>query len=88
MTKTKETANFEKCFRKLSTGNYAGWYRGYYIFIYKRPHGTWCCRIRNSKEWLWQEGYHGTSLRTVAIAKQWAKFRVMPSCRTEFHKTY
>ena len=76
--------NFSKAFKKSKQGNYFGYCNGYYIFIYKRPHGRWCCRIGRKGKWFWQEGYFGTSLDTVSKAKQWAKFRVVPDCITEY----
>ncbi len=72
--------NYSIAFRKTSKGNYLGYCYGYYIFIYKRPHGKWCCRVGKGKEWLWQEGYFTTYLDTLQKAKNWAKFKVVPSC--------
>ena len=66
--------NFNKAFKKTSRGNYFGYYKGYSIFVFKRPHGGWCCEIKRNGEFIWLEGYHGTSLQTLAQAKQWAKF--------------
>lgn len=59
-------------FKKTTQSNYIGYYRGFYIFIYKRPHGKWCCRVGRKGNWLWSEGYFGTSLSTLKIAKKWA----------------
>lgn len=63
-------------YRKLTTGNYLGRAGKYYIFIYRRPHGKWCCRIGDGKEWLWQEGYHGTFLTTIKKVKEWARDKI------------
>lgn len=59
-------------FRYTSQGNIMGYYRGYYYFIYDRPHGKYCCRIGKKGEWLWSEGYFGTSLQTMNKAVRWA----------------
>jgi len=72
--------NFSKAFKKTTQGNYLGYYSGYYMFIFRRPHGKYCCIIGKRGEWLWSEGYHGTYLDTLTKAKQWAKFKVVPSC--------
>lgn len=58
--------------KKTKQGNYFGYYKTYYLFIYRRPHGKWCCRVGKSGEWLDREGYHGTSLPTLVKAKYWA----------------
>ncbi len=62
--------------KETSLGNYFGYYKGYYVFIYKRPHGSWCCRYGKNGEWINQEGYHGTSLRTIKKAIGWAKGKI------------
>lgn len=62
--------------RKLKTGNYLGYLKGYYFFIYRRPHGKWCARIGKNGEWLNQEGYHGTFLRTVKKAMTWSRNKI------------
>ena len=59
-------------FKKTKTGNYLGYYLGHYIFIYKRPHGSWSCRIGKGGLWLASEGYHGTFLDKLSKAKKWA----------------
>ena len=58
--------------KKTTAGNYFGYHKGHYLFIYKRPHGKWCCRIGRGGHWLFSEGYHGTFLRTLSKAKKWA----------------
>ena len=58
--------------RPLNTGNKLGYYKGYYVFIYKRPHGKWCCCIGKKGEWLWSEGYFSSWITTISIAKKWA----------------
>ena len=60
-------------FKKTSAGNYFGYYKGYYVFTYRRPHGKWCCCIGKRGEWLCREGYFGTSLFNLNIAKRWAE---------------
>lgn len=62
--------------RKTTLGNYFGYYKGHYVFIYRRPHGKWCCRIGKGGEWLYSEGYHGTSLPTLIKARNWAKNKI------------
>jgi hypothetical protein len=62
--------------RKLSTGNYFGWLRGFYFFIYKRPHGKWCAIIGHHGEWISREGYHGTYLSTISKARQWVSNKI------------
>lgn len=76
--------NFNCAFKKTKAGNYFGYCRGYYVFIYKRPHGKWCCRIGRKGERLWQEGYLSTSLPKLQDAKQWAKFKIVPSCKEPY----
>jgi hypothetical protein len=58
-------------FRKTSAGNYFGYYRGYYIFTYKKAHGSWCCSIGKKGEWLWREGNFGRSLPTLKKVQSW-----------------
>jgi len=62
--------------RKTSAGNYLGYFLGHYFFIYKRPHGCYCCRIGKKGKWLKSEGYHGTYLNTLKKAKNWATFNI------------
>jgi hypothetical protein len=66
--------------RKLNTGNYFGWLKGYYLFIYRKPHGKWCCVIGKKGEWLFSEGAFGTYLNTVKKAKWWAKNKINQQC--------
>lgn len=42
--------NFTKALKRTSKGNHFGYYNGYYIFIYRRLHGKWCCRIGRKGE--------------------------------------
>lgn len=70
--------------RKLKTGNHFGYYNGYYISIFKRPHGGWCVFIGKKGKWIWSEGKFTTSLKTIKAAKQWAKFHVDPMCRVQW----
>lgn len=58
--------------KKTKAGNYFGYHKGHYIFIYKRPHGKWGCRVGKGGVCLFSEGYHGTYLKTVREAKIWA----------------
>ena len=58
--------------RKLSNGNYVGRKGKWYVFIYRRPHGKWCCEISCDKRIVFIEGFFATSLPTTKIAKQWA----------------
>jgi hypothetical protein len=67
--------------RKLPTGNYKGYHMGHYFFIFKRPHGKWCCRIGKGGEWLYQEGYHGTFLHNLKKVKGWAKDKITRHCQ-------
>jgi hypothetical protein len=67
--------------RKLPTGNYSGYHLAHYFFIFKRPHGKWCCRIGKNGEWLYREGYHGTYLNTIKKAKGWAKDKIVRHCK-------
>jgi len=62
-------------FNKTKAGNYYCYYLKHYVFIYKRPHNGWCCRITKQKSALiiYQEGYFTTSLNTLSKAKQYAK---------------
>lgn len=76
--------NFNKGIRRLTTGNHFGYCNGYWIFIFRRPHGKWCVEIGKKKELIWREGYHGTSLRNIKAAKQWAKFHIVPSCTEQW----
>ena len=69
--------NLNKAFKKTKTGNYFGYCNGYYVFATKMPHNGWCCRIGRKGKWLWQEGYHGTSLPKLKDVKQWVKFRII-----------
>jgi hypothetical protein len=62
--------------RKTSLGNHFGYHEGFYIFIFRRPHGKWCCTIGRKGEWLAGEGYFGTYLSTFNKAKKWAKYRL------------
>lgn len=71
--------NFDKSLKKTSAGNYFGYYMGYYVFAFKRPHGKWACRIGRKGKWLWTEGYHGTSLPNFSWVKSWVKSKIMPS---------
>lgn len=61
-------------YRKLSTGNYVGRYKSFFIFIRKRPHGKWNAIGTNIKDKIYfMEGYHGTSLKTITNAKRWVE---------------
>lgn len=66
-----------KALKRTVAGNHFGYCNGYYVFIYRRPHGCWCCRIGKKGEWIYSEGYHGTSLKTVHAAKAWAKNKIV-----------
>lgn len=64
--------------RKLSTGNYFGYYKGCSVFIFRRPHGCFYALIRNSKgDFVASEGYFGTCLKTAKKAKEWAKQKLL-----------
>jgi hypothetical protein len=65
--------NINKAFKKTAAGNYFGWYFGFYVFTFKRPHGKWCCRIGRNGEWLYAEGYHGTYFGSLKKVKDWVK---------------
>ena len=75
--------NFNNAFKRTPRGNYFGYCNGYYIYTFKRPHGSWSCRIGRKGKWIWSEGYFGTSLKTLAMAKRWSKFRVVPNCKED-----
>lgn len=62
--------------KKTKAGNRFGYYNGYYIFVYKRPHGCYCCRIGKKGEWLFGEGYFGTSLPTLRSVLIWIKSKI------------
>lgn len=62
-----------KAFKKTKRGNYFGYYKGHYVFTYKRPHGSWCCAIGRKGEWVYAEGYFSTSLRTLSKVKEYIK---------------
>lgn len=62
--------------RKLTTGNYFGYYKGFYVFIRKKEHGAWCCSIGRKGEWLYGEGFLGTSLPTIPKATAWYKNKI------------
>jgi hypothetical protein len=62
--------------KKTKAGNYFGYYKGHYVFTYKRPHGKWSCRIGKKGEWLWFEGYHSTYLTSLAEAEIWVKSKL------------
>lgn len=64
--------------RKTSQGNYTGWYEGYYLYFFRRPHGGWCCFIRKKWKPVCGNGYFTQSLPTLKIAKQWAKENIKP----------
>lgn len=82
-------SNLNKAFKKNSAGNYFGYYLGYYIFAFKRPHGRWSCRIGRKGEWLWSEGYFGTSLPNLSRVKDWIRSKIMPSYKILFkHESY
>lgn len=59
--------------KKLATGNYFGYFKSHYLFAFRRPHGKWCCIIGKGGQWLFREGYHGTSLPTIKAVKKWAE---------------
>ncbi len=61
-------------YRELTTGNVVGYHSGMMVFIFKRPHGGWCVSIRSQKEKriIYKEGYHGTCLSKINIAKEFA----------------
>lgn len=67
--------------RKLPTSNYYDYHLGHYLFIFRRPHGKWCCRIGMDGQWLYQEGYYGTYLNKLKKAKAWAKDKIARHCR-------
>ncbi len=69
--------NFNKALKKTSRGNYFGYYFGFWIFIFMRPHGKWCCQIGKKGKCLWSEGYFGTSLPKLSNAKRWSKRRII-----------
>lgn len=60
--------------RRLNTGNYFGWFNGYYFFIYRRPHGKWCSRIGMGGEWLLRGGNQGAYLTK---AKLWTRNQIL-----------
>ena len=62
--------------KETKLGNYFGYYKGHYIFIYRRPHGMWCCRVGKAGVWLFSEGYFGTFLQTIKQAEKWAADKV------------
>lgn len=66
-----------KGMKRTNQGNYFGYISGYYVFVYKRPHGKYCCRIGKGGEWLWREGYHGTSLQSLRKALVWANSKIL-----------
>jgi hypothetical protein len=68
--------NINKAFKKTNTGNYFGYYLGFYIYTYKRPHGKWCCRIGRKGDWMYSEGYHGTYLSSLKKVKEWVMLNV------------
>jgi len=39
--------------------------------ISKRPHGKYCCLVFSSGYCIASEGYHGTFLKTLKMAKDW-----------------
>ena len=69
--------------RRLTTGNYFGYYKGMYVFLRKRVHGKWdghekykswwTALIGKNGEWLFGEGVFGSYLNTLKKAKWWAK---------------
>lgn len=72
--------SLKKAFKKTSKNNYWGYYYGYGIYTYRRPHGYWCCEIlkisRAKGEYsttAYREGYHGSSLRSIPAVKKWIK---------------
>lgn len=62
--------------RKLNTGNYFGYYRGYSVFLFKRPHGGWCVMVRKGGKAVFGEGYFGLFLPILKKARDWAKKKI------------
>lgn len=60
-------------FRKLNTGNFFGYFKGYYFFAYRKPHGGLCCRIGKAGQWIYFEGMHACSLPNIKKVKWWVK---------------
>lgn len=51
-------------------------YRGYWIVIWKRPHGKYACIIGRGNKPLHSEGYFGTYLSNLAKVKSWVKEKI------------
>lgn len=63
-------------FKKTTAGNYLVYYKGYYIFSFKKPNKSYACRIGKDGKWMWTEGYFGTYLKTIDDVKRWAKSKI------------
>lgn len=63
--------------RRLNTGNYIGSHKRHYFFVYKKPHGAWCCRIGKAGMWLHSEGVHGTFLSNLKKVKAWVRSKLI-----------
>jgi hypothetical protein len=58
--------------KKTSAGNRFGYYLGYYVFAYRKPHGAYCCWIGKGGKWLFADGNFGAWMWTLRIVKKWA----------------
>lgn len=65
--------NINKAFNLTTAGNRFGYYLGYYIFTFKRPHGAWCCFIGRKGKYFISDGVHGSWMKNLRIVKAWAK---------------
>ena len=63
-------------FKKTKAGNYFGYYKGYYVSTFRRPHGSWSCWIGKKGKWLYYEGYFNTSLTTLEKVKDWVEGKI------------
>lgn len=61
--------------RKLSTGNYIGYYKGYYVFVLTKIVDCkfYSVSIGKKGKWLFSEGFHSSYFKTIPKVKQWAK---------------
>lgn len=67
-------------FLKTTRGNYRCYYKGYYIFVFTRPHGGWAALVNNHGE---NEpidfpfnGYHTRSMPTLKHVREWIKTKI------------
>lgn len=56
---------------KTTAGNYKCWYKGFYIFIFKRPHGGWAAFMEYRGIPITFNGFHTTSMPTLRDVKRW-----------------